>query len=220
LISYRRELLSKPAVDITPTNAEKRFLWSKAQDLNKFEDEWSFKKVKLRGIFDYTKEFQVEREKNGEKGVLIITPFYTHLNENDDESAILVNRGWVPEDLRYMRMHYATEATGEITGILYRGDAKTKYSVSNEPLTARYTNVTPYDFALVAQIKNRDEASQFMLLQVDEDEKARQVLPASPSVNDLTKWQISAERHQAYATIWKYLSFTGVLANTALWLYF
>jgi len=63
--------------------------------------------------------------------------------------------------------------SGEIQGILYRGDAKTKYSEPNEPMILRFTRVEPYDFALIAQLRNREEASQFMLLQVDEDEKAR-----------------------------------------------
>ena len=109
-------------MDITPSNSDRRFPWSKAGDINQFEDEYQFKKVKLSGYFDFSKEFQVEREKNGEKGVLIVTPFYTHLNEKDQECGILVNRGWVPEDLRYMKMHFATKVTGDITGVLYRGD--------------------------------------------------------------------------------------------------
>jgi cytochrome oxidase assembly protein ShyY1 len=41
-------------------------------------------------------EIQVENLRNGEKGVEIITPFYTHLNELGEECGILINRGWVP----------------------------------------------------------------------------------------------------------------------------
>lgn len=211
--------MAKPAIDITP-GSEKRFLWSKAASLEDFENEFSFKKVKVSGYFDFTREFQVEKMKNGEKGVEIITPFYTYVNDKNEECGILVNRGWVPEDLKDLRMHYNTIVSGEITGVLYRGDNKTKYSLSNEPMAQRYTSVNPYDMALVAQMKNREEASQFMLLQLDENELARPILPASPSVNDVAKWQISPERHTAYANLWKYLSFSGVLANTALWLYF
>lgn len=99
-----------------------------------------------------------------------------------------MNRGWVPEDLKDLRMHYNTTSSGEITGILYRGEAKTKYSQPNDPLVPRFTRVEPYDFALIGRINNREEASQFMLLQIDEDERARPILPASPSVNDFTKW--------------------------------
>lgn len=87
----------------------------------------------MRGIFDHEKEFQVEKLKNGEKGMEIITPFYTHLNEKGEECGILVNRGWVPWDLKDMKMHYTGFVSGEVTGVLYRGDAKTKYSIPNEP---------------------------------------------------------------------------------------
>jgi cytochrome oxidase assembly protein ShyY1 len=186
--------MSKPAIDITP-GSDKTFLWSKAKNLDDFENEFSFKKVKVNGIFDFSRENQVEKLRNGEKGVEIITPFYTHVNEKDEPCGILVNRGWVPDDLKYLKMHYNVKASGEITGILYRGDPKTKYSIPNTPAFLEYTRVDPYDFSLVCQLPNRTEASQFMLLLVDEDEKARPVLPASPSVNDLTNWKISPQRH-------------------------
>ena len=61
-------------------------------------------------------------------------------------------------------MHYTGVAAGEITGILYRGDAQTKYSAANEPTIERYINVNPYDISLVDQMKNESEASKFMLL--------------------------------------------------------
>jgi hypothetical protein len=117
-------------------------------------------------------------------------------------------------------MHYNGVASGEITGLLYRGDAPTKYSKTNDPTVSNYTIVNPRDFALIAQIKNREEASQFMLQQFDTDEAHRQILPTVPMKSDLTTWKIPSERHEAYATLWKYLTFVGVFANTALWLYF
>lgn len=51
-------------------------------------------------------------------------------------------------------MHYTGATTGTFTGILYRGDAKTKYSAPNEPTIDRFTRVDPYDFSLIAQMKN------------------------------------------------------------------
>ena len=56
-------------------------------------------------------------------------------------------------------MHYTSTVSGEITGILYKGDPKTKYSLPNEPTQLRYTRVDPSDLALVMQMKNIDEAS-------------------------------------------------------------
>lgn len=60
-------------------------------------------------------------------------------------------------------MHYTAKTAGEITGFLYRGDAKTKYSVPNEPTIMRFTRVDPYDLSLITRMNNKDEASQFML---------------------------------------------------------
>ena len=225
LLSYKRpfyfrtSLLAQAAIDITPQNRGS-FIWSKTQDIDQFESDYSFKKVKVRGIFDHNKEIQVEKLRNGEKGVEIITPFYTHLNEKGEEVGILVNRGWVPLDLKDLKYHYTGVTSGEITGVLYRGDNQTKYSLPNEPTIDRYHYVNPYDHSLIAQMKNQDEASKFMLLQVDTNAESRQILPTAPSANELTSWQISPERHFAYAELWKYLTFAGIFANTAMWVYF
>lgn len=57
----------------------------------------------LKGYFDHNKDIMIEKYLNGEKGVEIISPFYTHLNESEDTQAILVNRGWMCEDLKDFR---------------------------------------------------------------------------------------------------------------------
>lgn len=98
------DLFSKKAVDITPKNQGK-FIWSEAKDIDAFENEYSMKPVKIRGIFDHSKEIQVKKMYKGEKGVDIITPFYTHLNDKGEECGILVNRGWVPFDFIHAKMH-------------------------------------------------------------------------------------------------------------------
>ena len=55
---------------------------------------------------------------------------------------------------------------------------------------------------------------------IDSNDNERQILPNVPNKEELTSWKISPERHQAYASLWRYLTFIGVFANTALWLYF
>ena len=206
-------------MDITPTNQGK-FAWSKAQSLDEFEREYSFKPVTVRGVFDHEKEMRVDKVFNGEKGQEVITPFYTHLNEKGEECGILVSRGWIPYDFKDLNYHYTSATSGTITGLLYRGDAKTKYAQLNTPSTLDYKRVDPHDFSRVLRMNNKEEASQFMLKIVDLDDSKRQILPNAPNSQELTTWQIPAERHQAYASLWKYLTFVGVFANTALWLYF
>ena len=57
------------------------------------------KPVSVKGIYDHQKEIRVEKEYRGEKGFEIITPFYSHLDSNNQACGVLVNRGWVPFDL-------------------------------------------------------------------------------------------------------------------------
>ena len=104
-------------------------------------------------------------------------------------------------------------------GVLYRGDAQNKYSIPNDPQISVYRNVTPYDFSLVSQLNNQAEAAQVMLHQIDFDESKRQLLPTCPTLPELTSFRISPERHNAYESLWRAVSFAGVLANTAVWLY-
>lgn len=51
-------------------------------------------------------------------------------------------------------MHYTGVVSGEVVGLLYRGDSKTKYTQPNEPTITRFHRVDPYDFSLIAQMKN------------------------------------------------------------------
>ena len=59
-----------------------------------------------------------------------------------------------------------------------------------------------------------------MLKMIDFDEERRQLLPTAPTSSELTQFVIPRERHQAYEMMWRMLTFGGVVANTALWLYF
>ena len=43
------------------------------------------KPVVVKGIFDHSREMMVEKMRNGEKGVDVVTPFYTHLDSNGNE---------------------------------------------------------------------------------------------------------------------------------------
>ena len=78
----------------------------------------------------------------------------------------------------------------------------------------------PEELALLSQLPNREEAGQVMLHMIDFDEERRQILPTVPTKSELQRFVISPERHQAYEMMWRMMAFGGVLANTALWLYF
>ena len=65
----------------------------------------------------------------------------------------------------------------KISGVLYRGDAKTKYAKANQPFLSKFKTVYPEELAVVNALPNEEEASQFMLKAVDFDLNSRSVHP-------------------------------------------
>lgn len=88
----------------------------------------------------------------------MVTPFFTHVNKNDEACGILVNRGWLPWDLKDFRYDRLNDIT-TMTGILYRGDAEHKYTKPNAPFQLSYNYVKPSELALVSRLPNEEEAS-------------------------------------------------------------
>jgi cytochrome oxidase assembly protein ShyY1 len=175
------------------------------------------KPVTLKGFLDHDKEVKVVKYQSGEKGVEVITPFYTHLDKDEKPCAILVNRGWMPWDL----MDYKSDRNNSVTkvqGILYRGDNKTKYSKPNQPAMTAFTTVYPEEISALSQLPNK-ESRTFMLKAVDFDMEIRTPMPDVVSAEELSKFGISPERHAAYESLWNGVTYFGVLANTAFWLY-
>ena len=82
----------------------------------------------------------------------------------------------MPHDLKNYRYDSEVDAT-KITGVLYRGDAQTKYSKPNHPTQQYFRSVNPEELAVLAKLPNQEEASQFMLKVVDLNEEAPTPLP-------------------------------------------
>lgn len=176
------------------------------------------KPVTLKGMLDIEKQVFIEKQKDNERGVEVIAPFYTHLNKNDEPCGVLVNRGWMPWDLKNTR--YDTEVgVTQISGVLYKGDAKTKDSKKNVPVMHDLWFTYPEELATLMKMSNEDEASKFMVKMVDFDELNRTAMPDVQSPSELSTFVIPAERHEAYLKLWNCALYLGVVANTWVWLY-
>ena len=135
---------------------------------------------------DFENQMQIEKPKNGERGVEIVTPFYTHLDKAGKVQGVLVNRGWMPWDLKDFRQDREVNQT-QVTGVLYQGDNKTKYSKPNNPHKSFYRAAYPEELAVMANLPNK-EASQFMVKAIDFDTECPTAMPDVASVDSLTKF--------------------------------
>jgi cytochrome oxidase assembly protein ShyY1 len=60
----------------------------------------------------------------------------------------MVNRGWIPWDCKDFRYDQAVNKT-VIEGVLYRGDAKTKYSKPNQVYKNYFLTAYPEELSLL-----------------------------------------------------------------------
>ena len=80
----------------------------------------------------------------------MIAPFWTHLDKNDQPCGILVSRGWIPFDLKDQDLDKNIRDSTRVKGILYRGDAKTKYQFAHYPARNQLRYVDPKELAVLA----------------------------------------------------------------------
>ena len=95
----------------------------------------------------------------------------------------------MPDDLKDFR-YDRHNGYAKIQGVLYKGDAQTKYTIPNRPIYSRYRSVRPEELAVVNQLPNEAEASQFMLKIMDFDPKSRTVHPTVPSPDEVQEYVI------------------------------
>ncbi|CAI2378468.1 unnamed protein product [Moneuplotes crassus] len=214
----RLDRLNSEPIDMTPQDGKFAFSGMNADEI---EDKYGFKKVKVKGIIDFDQETKVKGIYRGEEGYFIFNPLYTHVNEKKEGCGIMVNRGFVSEDLTIFRDRRLAQNTGEFEGIIYPGDKWNKYDfIPNSPNHKKFTKAVPSHLSLMAHLKNREDSDRAMLMLVEFDDEAQQLTPSAPRVKDLTEWKNTPERHATYQSFWKYTTYFNLFANTMFWLYF
>jgi len=114
-----------------------------------------FRKVALHGAFDHAHEFYVAaRSMNGNVGYWIVTPF-----QPDGGTAVLINRGWVPENRKLPATRQAGEMTGpvSVTGVIRLPQKQTWFQPDNEPDRNIWFYLSPAEMAAAGHIQPRTD---------------------------------------------------------------
>ena len=105
--------------------------------------------------------------------------------------------------------------------MLYPGENENKYDHhTNVIIDLDFQKAVTSDLSKGAAMGNPDVSEAVMLRQVDFDEHSRQILPDAPAPEDLQEFRVEPERHQTYATLWRWTTYLNLIANTAFWLSF
>ncbi len=86
-------------------------------------EDMEFQRIRITGVFDHANEFYLwKRSLNGQPGLNVLTP----LTGSDGQGTVLVNRGWVPANLRDPAGRAAGQVEGPVSveGIVRFADPK------------------------------------------------------------------------------------------------
>lgn len=163
-----------------------------AEPLN--EDDHEFMPVQVEGVYDHDQEFHlVNRSLNGEAGINVVTPL-----KMDDGKTILVNRGWVPFELRDKAQRPDGLLPGEqtVTGLLRfvkpRSMIENWVVPENEPGNNAWFNIDPEAMAEQAGLPSLPE---YYILSSDQSERGN--LPQG------RQWTLDVRNdHLQYAITW------------------
>ncbi len=155
-------------------------------------ERWAYRKISVTGRYDQTAYLLLDnRTRNGNVGYEVISLFKT-----DDDSLLLVNRGWVKAPI-YRDQWPIIESDIEevtLTGTLYFPSSKT-FTLTDGVVDEKWPRrVQKLDITVLSQELNADVFPFTLRLSNDEQAGAFQ-----------TGWkisQMSPDKHTGYATQW------------------
>ncbi|WP_374654511.1 SURF1 family protein [Dongia sp.] len=118
--------------------------------------EVEFRRVALDGRFDHAHEFYMPaRSQNGNVGYWIVTPFLPA----DGTQALLVNRGWVPEEKRDAAARPGGQFANAVAfdGIVRLPQVQGWFQPDNEPAKNRWFYLAPAEMAAASGLAFRDD---------------------------------------------------------------
>lgn len=158
------------------------------------QEDHEFLPVQVQGVYDHDHEFHlVNRSLNGEAGINVVTPL-----KLKDGGTILVNRGWVPFELRDKALRPDGMPTGEqtVTGLLRfvkpRSTIEEWVVPENEPGNNAWFNIDPQAMATQAGLSHLPD---HYILSSDQSERGN--LPRG------RQWTVDVRNdHLQYAITW------------------
>lgn len=190
-----------------------------SQPINRreFNHKWAYQPVELYGKFEHSKEILVKAFRDGEEGFQIFTPFY-FLNEDLQENAIFVDRGWV-DDFESKSHRHTNNQVGVIPlrGVLTQVATNSKHSKENNIRDNEWHSVNLEEMTKYSRLPNQQLAKSVYLKQIDQSQDASSVFPLTETIKSINEFHTSPEKHLSLSRFFGLLTFTNVFANLVFW---
>jgi surfeit locus 1 family protein len=162
--------------------------------------DWEYSRVKLSGEFDHSAEVQVYTVTDIGPGYWALTPLKMLDGRN-----VIINRGFVPNDMRSPQTRPGGQITGPvtITGLMRATETGGLFLRENDLASQRYYR---RDIAQIAESKGINDAAPFY---IDADDKAN---PGGLPIGGKTQLKFP-NSHLSYAITWYVLAAMMIAAG-------
>jgi len=173
-----------PITNVTPWEAN-YYSWYRMPDLE-YLSKHQFKPYYIIGQMDHSKEILIPKKKEGIEGFLVFNPLYCYdggklkimeLTDTKEapkgieieRAAVIVNRGWIPYNLKDKRSRPWEQSTRDlvkIRGTFRRTHSMYKYTIPNNGNDNDWHNIVVEDMARFWELPNADEFKYFYFEQM------------------------------------------------------
>jgi surfeit locus 1 family protein len=164
-------------------------------DLSSFE----FRRVTVTGTFDHAHElYLAARSQNDNVGYWIMTPLKLDPNGPSGGETVLIERGWVPENMKKSETRAQGQLAGTVTlnGIIRLPQVKTFFQPENEPAKNVWFYIDPAQMAAAAGVPARTD----LYLDAEKTE-----IPGNYPLGGQTRIELPND-HLQYAVTWALLA--------------
>ena len=160
-----------------------------------------FTPVSIQGTLQHQKEMLILKKNGGRNGFSVITPLLCPSGQS-----ILVNRGWIPMDLKALPSRAELNTDTSVTGVLRKSSAQGKFTPANSPSIEEWYYI---DIPQMSKSAGLNETQDYYLHSLNYersrelcDEEDLPEIPVRTSPVELMQWTITPATHLSYAIFW------------------
>ena len=182
-----------------------------------------FRQIRLAGTWDRDRSFLVKhRIYRGQPGFWLITPLLVSDPDQEESTALLVNRGWLPfsggEERAAALLASLPQGEVKVEGLLHLleyvvPDRGTRQSLAASPFSGGILAIDSYDTEAMNQATPARGFDRPLVLTIGADTLSPDSYPLA-SFDHITEPYLTSETHFGYALTWYVLA----IALLAIWI--
>lgn len=210
----RRTLgFNSPSINLGSTSVIAEL--SKPINIKDLNNNWGYKPIEVNGKFDHGKTVLIETTKEGIIGKNVVTPFYFSDELTGLSHAILVNRGFIEDQVGLDLITHNQNGYINLKGVLTKPHV-TRYRKENDLNNILLNHIDLEELSKLSGIHS-PLSTNVMIQAIDFNSDNESIYPLKETITSLNRFNASPETHSHLAKIFGGLGFLTLFGNMYFW---